>query len=146
MSLIDRGFKGRTTKTMGSSDLEVQNWESMWIEKLMQGKTLNPAFADDRTVRVEAFAVTIRNASGAGRNGLLHPILRRWQAKACPIEVWGLPAIRAVVSFKWNHWAKRYLLMEFFLYALWTIIFMVEALTYKVKQYTSNPTVEIVIE
>ncbi|GMH34069.1 hypothetical protein BSKO_01903 [Bryopsis sp. KO-2023] len=137
-SLVKHGFKGRTSKTMGHDDLEVNDWQRMWLDKLLSGKRLDPAFVDDRMVRVEAFAVTIRNASGAGRNGLLHPILKKWQAKACPIEVWGLPAIRAVVSFKWNHWAKHYLLMEFCLYMLWTIVFTVEALTYKEEDLTKN--------
>lgn len=81
---------------------------------------------------MEAFAVAIRNATAIRDGGLLHPILKRWEAKACPIEIWGLPAVRAVVSYKWNKWAKNMLLLELLLYMCWVISFMAIPMIYNV--------------
>jgi hypothetical protein len=42
-----------------------------------------------------------------GARGLLQPLLKRYQARACTAAVFGLPAVQAIISFKWNTWAKR---------------------------------------
>lgn len=53
-------------------------------------------------VEVEAHVVNIRNAVAADDEGLLKPLLKRWQDEACSQMVFGLPAVRAVINFKWD--------------------------------------------
>ena len=59
-------------------------------------------------VEVEAHVVTIRNAAAADDAGLLNPLLKRWKDETCSQMVFGLPAVRAVINFKWD----RYVLNE----------------------------------
>ena len=53
-------------------------------------------------VEVEAHVVNIRNAAASDDEGLLKPLLQRWQDDACSQTVFGLPAVRAVINFKWD--------------------------------------------
>ena len=53
-------------------------------------------------VEVEAYVVTIRNPAAADDSGLLNPLLKRWKDQACSQMVFGLPAVRAVINFKWD--------------------------------------------
>lgn len=69
-----------------------------------------------------------------------HPILMKWHRKALPLDVFNLPAVRAVVSWKWHRWAKNAVLIEFILYVLWMVSFMVFALTYEVRVFQEGAT------
>ena len=64
------------------------------------------AFADgggwSRPVVVEAFVVNIRGAAAPDAAGLVQPLLRRWQAGGCHYSVFALPAVEAVLEFKWT--------------------------------------------
>ena len=53
-------------------------------------------------VEVEAYVVTIRNPAAADDTGILNPLLKRWKDQACSQMVFGLPAVRAVINFKWD--------------------------------------------
>lgn len=53
-------------------------------------------------VEVEAHVVNIKNCVAANDEGLLKPLLKRWQDEACSQMVFGLPAVRAVINFKWD--------------------------------------------
>ena len=57
-------------------------------------------------VEMEAHVVNIRNAAAADDEGLLKPLLQRWQDEACSQTVFGLPAVRAVINFKWDRSAS----------------------------------------
>ena len=53
------------------------------------------AYADwAETVTVEAWVVTICNATAADKVGLLFPLLQRYQAGKCSMMVFGLPAVQ----------------------------------------------------
>jgi len=43
----------------------------------------------------------------AGSRGLLQPLLKRYSARGCSLGVFALPAVQAVIHFKWTTWAKR---------------------------------------
>lgn len=45
-----------------------------------------------------------------GARGLLQPLLKRYQARGCPVSVFGLPAVQAIINFKWTTWARRWVL------------------------------------
>ncbi len=68
---------------------------------------------------VEAFVVGVRDAAAPGPPGLLFPLMRRWQMGSCPLAAFGLPAVQAVVAWKWNAFARRLLLRQLAAYGLW---------------------------
>lgn len=53
---------------------------------------------------LEAHVVNLRDAAAQGSRGLLQPLLKRYQAGGCSMAVFALPAVQAVIHFKW--WAK----------------------------------------
>ena len=132
--LVKREFEGRTTLTIGKDAMHLTDWKQMWWKHLTTaGDKKFELHTETQSVKVEAFVVTIRNAAGIRQNGLLYPLIKRWEANACPIEVWGLATVRALVSYKWNHWARKYVAVQFFLYVCWVLAFIVLALNFKVS-------------
>ncbi|KAI8467566.1 MAG: hypothetical protein J3K34DRAFT_523650 [Monoraphidium minutum] len=65
-----------------------------------------------RTVTAEAFVVRIRNAAHPDADGLIRPLVMRWQAGGCHYSVFGLPAVQAVLEFKWDTFCRVALLAE----------------------------------
>lgn len=53
-----------------------------------------PAAGWTTEVDVEAFVVTIRNVADPDKDGLLQPLLKRWQGRACTYAVFALPAVQ----------------------------------------------------
>jgi hypothetical protein len=47
------------------------------------------------TIPVLAYVVTIKDAAKPDKEGLLQPLLRRWQAGGCSYSVFSLPAVQA---------------------------------------------------
>ena len=68
---------------------------------------------------MEAFVVSIRNTSASGKEGLLHPLVKHWQAGRCSFAVFSLPAVMATIKFKWQAFARRLLFVELGMYCLW---------------------------
>lgn len=138
--LVRREFEGRTTLTVGRDDMHLIDWKKQWMDHLVGGgKRLEGNF-ESRLVKVEAFVVTIRNAAGVREKGLLYNLIRRSEADKCPIKVWGLTTVRALVSYKWNHWARRYVAIQFFIYCIWVVAFVSLALSFKANSFQIDPS------
>ncbi|KAG2492134.1 hypothetical protein HYH03_009625 [Edaphochlamys debaryana] len=75
------------------------------------------------TVVVEAYLVSVRDAAAPGEQGLLRPLLQRWQLGSCGVGAFGLPAVQAVVSYKWERYARRLLLQQLLTYSVWLLGF-----------------------
>ncbi|GLC47485.1 hypothetical protein PLESTB_000891500 [Pleodorina starrii] len=71
------------------------------------------------TVVVESYLIAVRDAAAPGEAGLLRPLLRRWHLGTCTEAAFGLPAVQAVVSYKWSRFARRLLLQQLGAYGLW---------------------------
>lgn len=82
-------------------------------------------------VTIEAHVVNIKHAAGPPSVGILQPLLLRWQSRACPLTVFGLPAVQAVLNYKWNAWAARFLQYEFILYLCWLISYTTFIILFK---------------
>lgn len=67
----------------------------------------------------------IRCAAGPPGQGLLQPILMRYEKKACPLSVFGLPAVQAILDYKWETWASHLLKIEFIIYIGWLASFTI---------------------
>ncbi|KAL3141754.1 hypothetical protein ABBQ32_004434 [Trebouxia sp. C0010 RCD-2024] len=109
--------------TLGS-DSQYPDWERMWKQELSRDDTNKPK-GWTAHIEVQASVVTLRNAANADDFGLLNPILHRYMNGACSLKVWGLQAVRAVVTFKWNAWARYYLYCELACYLIWLLGFQV---------------------
>eukprot|EP00210_Caulerpa_lentillifera_P005045 g4818.t1 len=70
------------------------------------------------------YAVDIENAAAPLEHGILTPLLRKVDDGPNSVDIWDLPAVRAVIEYKWESWAKKYLLIEFALYMAWLISFV----------------------
>ncbi|GAX81542.1 hypothetical protein CEUSTIGMA_g8970.t1 [Chlamydomonas eustigma] len=128
--LVTAAFNQETLLTMGHQH-EICDWSSAWRQKISAEQ--KQGLASDSwstTVVLEAFVVNIRNASLPGPRGLLQPLLKRYHAGGCAISVFSLPAIQAVIHFKWNQWAFRFLLYELLAYAVWLSSFVIFSLLF----------------
>lgn len=54
-----------------------------------------------------AYVVTVRDAALPDREGLLYPLLRRWQGGSYTASVFSLPALQALIDWKWNRYCRR---------------------------------------
>ena len=79
---------------------------------------------------VVAYAVKLKNAAAGQSEGLLYPLVQKSLSGAAAKEVWEFDAVEAVVEYKWRHWARRYLLVEFVLYLGWVLCFSVFLVIY----------------
>ena len=74
-------------------------------------------------MEVQAFVVTIRDVAAPGNRGLLRPLLRRYLARRCSYAVFALPAVQAVILYKWRQFGKPMLLAQLAWFLLWLIAF-----------------------
>jgi hypothetical protein len=135
--------------TLGREHFEVE-WEAMWRARLAElgttrairgisagsgllgnggggaggaGAAAGGGIGWSSTVTLEAHVVNVRDAAAQGARGLLQPLLKRYQAGACSMAVFALPAVQAVIHFKWTSWARRFLLYELAAYVVWLAAF-----------------------
>jgi hypothetical protein len=50
--------------------------------------------------------------------------------------VFALPAVQAVINFKWTSWARRYLMYELACYCLWLAAFTAFTLLFQSEDWT----------
>jgi hypothetical protein len=53
------------------------------------------------------------------------------QAHGCSAAVFALPAVQAVIHYKWTSWARRFLLYELACYCCWLVSFTVFTLAFQ---------------
>ena len=92
----------------------------------------------EECVTVTAYVVNIEEAAAGLKNGLLSPLVQKSQIGVTSNDIFDLPAIRAVVEYKWRNWARRYLIIEFVLYLGWLISFCAFLITYIVRLVSLN--------
>ncbi|GMH33344.1 hypothetical protein BSKO_01178 [Bryopsis sp. KO-2023] len=116
-------FKSKKVVTLRSNYMDDIDWKSMWNQEL--NKTRCETGKGATVYReVEAYVVTIRDAAGWGRRGILRPITLKWESGGCPQNIFSAPALQAVVSYKWHQWAKKVLWLELLLFIGWLFSFL----------------------
>lgn len=60
------------------------------------------------------------------------------QAHACSATVFALPAVQAVINFKWTCWARKFLLYELFCYCLWLGCFTAFTLLFQAEDWSMS--------
>ena len=81
---------------------------------------------------VQAFVVNVKGAAKSDDEGLLQPLLKRYQAGAVGLAVFGLPAVQAVIEFKWHRFARRLLLAELACFLVWLASFFAFTILFQV--------------
>ncbi|GMH40202.1 hypothetical protein BSKO_08106 [Bryopsis sp. KO-2023] len=141
-SIAIRAFRGRSLLTLGAADAREIDWNAMWFSELDQyrpkGRLIEAGWAE--SVVVEAHVLSIRHAAGPPGEGLLQPILLRYQKQACPLSVFGLPAVQAVLNYKWEAWAARMLKIEFIMYLSWLLSFTIFVIIFQDEKLEGRTT------
>ncbi|KAL6769108.1 TRP11C [Auxenochlorella protothecoides x Auxenochlorella symbiontica] len=114
-------FKGGPMLTFGSDELDLDA-EEEWRKRLNRKLEPNPT-GWHSTITVEAFVVPIRSAADPESKGLLHPLLRRLQAKRLSYSVFDLPAVKAIITYKWTMYARTRLMIQLGLFICWLLCF-----------------------
>eukprot|EP00775_Hariotina_reticulata_P003763 gene3763-4022_t len=112
------------------------NWEAMWRDQLAEYGRSTEGIGWTTKVMMEAHVVNLRDAAAEGSRGLLHPLLKRYHAHACSAAVFALPAVQAVIHFKWTTWARRFLLYELCCYCLWLVSYTAFTLLFQQENWT----------
>ncbi|PRW39343.1 transient receptor potential channel [Chlorella sorokiniana] len=115
-------FGGEPILTLGSRRRHV-DYESFWGRRLHALHRGPRPTGWSNTVVLEAFVVNVRGAADPDKDGLVQPLLKQWQAGAVGHQAFGIPAVQAVVEFKWRKWARRMLLGELACFCLWAVSF-----------------------
>jgi len=84
------------------------------------------------------YCVSIRCAANVLGEGILRPLLTKEKTGDSGDEVWDFPSVRAVIEFKWMHWARRFLIYEFTLYLGWLLSFVGYMAMYIEKNLNHN--------
>jgi hypothetical protein len=90
-----------------------------------------PSAAAWSRVTAEAFVVNVRDAGAPDVDGLVHALLRRYQAGALSFSAFALPSVQAILQYKWHTFAKKLLLAEFAIYAVWLVSFSAFAILWQ---------------
>ncbi|GBF90826.1 transient receptor potential channel protein [Raphidocelis subcapitata] len=125
--------------TAGADHFEV-DWEAMWRERLAElgggaAVRVGPGAGWTTAVLLEAHVVNLRDAAAQGSRGLLQPLLKRYQARGCSMAVFALPAVQAVINYKWKSWARRFLLYELAAYCTWLVSFTAFTLLFQQEDW-----------
>lgn len=120
------------------SDYKDIDYERVWRTELekqcRRKKTQSTGWS--RNVPVEAFVVNIREAAAPDVEGLVNPLLKRYNAGGCHYSVFGLPAVQAVLQFKWDTFAGKMVKAEFVCFLTWLIAFSVFMLLFQDEDIT----------
>ena len=84
----------------------------------------------EEKIKLTAYVVNLKNTAAGRENGLLSPLVQKSLSGATSNELWDFAAVRAVIEYKFCHWARFYLMTEFGLYLGWVISYTIFLVTY----------------
>lgn len=124
-TLVLPAFDGEDTGiiALGSNSREL-DYERLWrghLARAVPKQRREGGWSNDLVL--EAYVVNVRGASDPDSQGLLQPLLKRYQSGAIGLEPFGLPAVQAVVEWKWRSFARRLLLWELAVFVVWLLAF-----------------------
>lgn len=120
-AVVLEAFNSDVLCTLGASS-QVIDVETTWRRELRNLVPHKPPGWSQNVV-VEAFVVNVQGASRPDKEGLLQPLLRRWQAGGVSLAVFGLPAVQAVVDYKWERMGRKLMLGELAFFLAWLLSF-----------------------
>ena len=97
---------------MGSDRARLPDPEHAWLDFLgahahrrkaavqrRGGRRTNDGSGWDAKIPVLAYTLSVENAAAPDKDGILQPLLRRWQANGCGMDVFALPAVQVIEGF-----------------------------------------------
>jgi hypothetical protein len=102
------------------------DYEAVWKRDLEARCRGFPGRKDSWSVKVPvvAYCVSVRHAASRSK-GILHRLVNRYLGNGCDISVFSLPAVHAVIDYKWTTYAKRFLIGQSLLYCTWALGFYI---------------------
>jgi uncharacterized membrane protein YgcG len=148
-TLVLEAFDGGDIITMGSNRRHI-DVQRQWMQQLTARSSPDnnqaPPVGWHTDLYLEAFVVNIVHVADPDENGIIHPLLQRWQIGAVSLAVFGIPSVQAVISFKWDSFAKKMLMGELACFMVWllgffgfTWLFQDEDLTLRFTQLLITP-------
>ncbi len=130
---------GDSIVTLGASTPRL-DYERAWKSTLeaMATDVVEDWSPQDVSVPVIAYVCTLRNAEIGSKKGLLHILIHRYFQGRCTMNVFALPAVHAVIDYKWSLFAKSLLIAEFACYLLWILGFYVFTVAFQDEDTTSS--------
>ncbi|KAL4438682.1 hypothetical protein ABPG77_006286 [Micractinium sp. CCAP 211/92] len=129
--------------TLGADSRDI-DWQAAWKREL--GEPCRNPTGWSNTITVCAYVVNIRDVAAADKCGLLQPLLKRWQAGGLSYAAFALPAVQAVIDWKWSRFCRRLLLWELAFFLVWlfsffafTILFQDEDTKMSLRQILATP-------
>lgn len=148
-TVVYKAFSGKALLTMGCETAPVdakqawqryfdQNYHSSSVK--IEDETITGSGQHEQ-VAVQAYVVSVKDAAAPGAHGLLRPLVLRLQQKRCSAAVFTLPAVRAVVEFKWFKYARKLVFFQLCCYTMWVLLFIWLLVTLKVTttEHKDNP-------
>eukprot|EP00884_Botryococcus_braunii_P013792 jgi/Botrbrau1/22413/Bobra.0091s0018.1 len=113
--------------TLGAETPDLPDVEQTWrnqLSKLGARHRLDPHRPEGRsTMEVEAFVVAIENATATDNVGIVQPVLKRVAGGHSTMLLFALPAVQAVVDFKWTAFAGKLIWVQLAIYLVWLLGF-----------------------
>lgn len=130
---------GDSIVTFGSST-PLLNYEREWKAELGSRSTrqVDSWSAHKASVPVLAYLCTLKNPKTGSKKGLLHILIHRYYQGGCNMNVFALPAVHAVIDYKWGLFAKKLLMVEFACYLAWIIGFYTFTVAFQDEDTTSS--------
>lgn len=115
---------GDSIVTFGSSR-PCLDYEIAWVSELESRSTrAGDSWSTHKvSVPVIAYLCTLKNPRTGSEKGLLHILIHRYFQGGCNMNVFALPAVHAIIDYKWSLFAKKLLLAEFACYLAWIVGF-----------------------
>eukprot|EP00877_Chromochloris_zofingiensis_P000357 jgi/Chrzof1/10321/Cz04g37120.t1 len=117
------GTDGDDLLTAGSDSVDDFDWQRVWQEKLSAEQQKTGTYKGwTNDVPVISKTVMVEGAAQPGRKGLLQLVIKRYQVSGNS-AIFTIPAVEAVITYKWNAFGRRLLLLELAVYLAWLMSF-----------------------
>jgi len=143
-SIAFPAFNRSSIITLGSPHRIIDH-EGVWLQEVFNRagpeivKAQQAAGGWNNYVLVEAFVVNVAEAVYPDKDGLLQPLLRRWQLDN-NISVFSIPVVQATINFKWQAFARKLLFWELFIFLVWLVSFYVFTILFQDEDLTLSLT------
>eukprot|EP00195_Chlamydomonas_chlamydogama_P013530 CAMPEP_0202890610 /NCGR_PEP_ID=MMETSP1392-20130828/957_1 /ASSEMBLY_ACC=CAM_ASM_000868 /TAXON_ID=225041 /ORGANISM="Chlamydomonas chlamydogama, Strain SAG 11-48b" /LENGTH=529 /DNA_ID=CAMNT_0049574211 /DNA_START=43 /DNA_END=1632 /DNA_ORIENTATION=+ len=111
---------GEPMLTQGSGSASLA-WDQMWEPQLQQAEAhvrlTSQGWQDD--VSLDVYLLRIAAAAHPDEQGLLRYLVSQYRKGNMDMRVFGLPAVQALIHFKWWRYSKRLLMSQLALYLVW---------------------------
>lgn len=117
------GGDGDDLLTTGADSIQDFEWRSYW-QKVLQEQSISHKRKKGWQTQVNVLSrvVVVEGATQPRGRGLLQQVIKRFQVSG-DSSIFTIPAVEAIITYKWNAFARKLLKLEFLLYLVWLFSF-----------------------